>query len=124
VVGLQGEGRGQAPGDVHHHEGRAPAGHGVEHFHGVEQTLAGGGGEDPNPGGGRGPGGGEHGMLGLHGHHAAVQVAGVDPMGDGFDDLRLGGDGEGRDIIHPASRAPQAAAPLPVSKRRVMIFLL
>ena len=100
VIRLQGDGRGEPPGDVDQNEGGAPARHGIEHLHGVEQPLAGGGGEHPHPGGGRGCGGGQHGVLGFQSDHAAVHPTLVNPGGDGLDDLRLGGDGKGRHIIH------------------------
>ena len=120
VVGLQGDRRGQAARDIDQHEGRAPAGHGVEHLHGVEQPLAGGGGEHPHAGHRGRAGGGEHGVLGLQGDHAALHLLAFDPAGEGLDDLGLGRDRKGGHIVDPASRAPQAAAPLPVSSLRVM----
>ena len=100
VIRLQGYRCRKTAGDVDQHKGRPPAGHGVKHLHGMQQPLAGGGAEDPYPGGGCGARGGEHGVFRFQRHHTAGHFARVHPASQGLDDLGLGCDREGRDVIH------------------------
>ena len=106
VVRLQGDGGGQTPRYVNHDKRDPPAGYSVKHLHPIEQSLAGRCGECTHTRGCGCASSGDHRMLGLKGHHPAIHLADVNPIGDGFDDLCLGGDGKGRHVVNTSQTYP------------------
>ena len=62
-----------------------------------------------------GAGGREHRMFAVERHESPGHFAAGKPVGQSLDDLGLRRDGKRGDVFDPASRAPQAAAALPVS---------